>query len=500
MWILGLAMCCFLPIIPFFSDTTLLPKWYATLFVLIVWGIYNIRRTPKAETVNLDVNKNIGKTLQPLLYVALAECFYVIAKIAVCGSSSIGEYGTFDNPAGLAFCLCVTLPLISCVPDRERPIRGFNVIAAILILHIVILTKSRTGAICIVLYAIEYTYRHLQRTWLKITVAIALLCSICSYTYYTKKDSTSGRYFILSRSLEMIIDRPLSGWGCGGFNKQYMSFQGDYFKSHPDSKYAILADEVKHPLNEVILLAVDYGVVVATVALLFFILISTILWHKKVSYMIEMSICIGLFSMTSYPFHYPLSWIILFLLVYASAKSCAWVKILKTNNFAAVFQVLLVIFLSLLTIDMYYDIRWNNAYKHSLRVCNHKTLEEYERINTWLRYSGRFLYNYSATAFYALDFVRAYKIAVLCEKQSNTYNLQLLEGDICREGGWYSSAIMHYINAKSMCPSRFSPLEGLYLCYEAKDDSVNMEKIKEEIKRKRVKVASSETLRIKNRF
>ena len=54
----------------------------------------------------------------------------------------------------------------------------------------------------------------------------------------------------------MIKDNPVTGYGSGGFLANYMNYQAEYFARDTDSKYAILAGDVKHPFNEYILLVV----------------------------------------------------------------------------------------------------------------------------------------------------------------------------------------------------------------------------------------------------
>lgn len=46
----------------------------------------------------------------------------------------------------------------------------------------------------------------------------------------------------------MIKHEPFTGYGVGGFSAHYMDYQAQYFKEHPDSQFAILADNIKSPL------------------------------------------------------------------------------------------------------------------------------------------------------------------------------------------------------------------------------------------------------------
>jgi Lipid A core - O-antigen ligase and related enzymes len=71
----------------------------------------------------------------------------------------------------------------------------------------------------------------------------------------------------------MITDKPLFGHGIGGFQREYMLYQAEYFKNHPDSNYAMLADIVKHPFNEFLLL-VEQGLVGGLLVGLFIFFLS----------------------------------------------------------------------------------------------------------------------------------------------------------------------------------------------------------------------------------
>ena len=89
-----------------------------------------------------------------------------------------------------------------------------------------------------------------------------------------------------------------------------MWVQGRYFAGHPESGYAWLADEVRHPLNEFALLWVDYGVAAPCVLLVCFVSVVVGLVRRKERFP---SVCacslfaLFLFSCFSYPFKYPLS-------------------------------------------------------------------------------------------------------------------------------------------------------------------------------------------------
>lgn len=92
-----------------------------------------------------------------------------------------------------------------------------------------------------------------------------------------------------------------------------MDYQAQYFKEHPDSQFAILADNIKSPFNEYLSVGVQFGIL--TWVLLIAAGIFLILCHRKhptkAGYVSLLSLLsIAVFSFFSYPFTYPFIWII----------------------------------------------------------------------------------------------------------------------------------------------------------------------------------------------
>lgn len=57
----------------------------------------------------------------------------------------------------------------------------------------------------------------------------------------------------------MIKDKPIWGHGYGAFQAKYMDCQAEYFKNITNSKFELLADNIKHPFNEFVKVAVEFG-------------------------------------------------------------------------------------------------------------------------------------------------------------------------------------------------------------------------------------------------
>jgi O-antigen ligase len=79
--------------------------------------------------------------------------------------------------------------------------------------------------------------------------------------YHFKKDSADGRLLLWTVSTKMILEKPLTGFGVDGFKKNYLLYQGEYFKNNPDSPYADLADNATSPFNEWLKIGVEQGII-----------------------------------------------------------------------------------------------------------------------------------------------------------------------------------------------------------------------------------------------
>ena len=102
--------------------------------------------------------------------------------------------------------------------------------------------------------------------------------------------------------------------------------QADFFREHPGSEYAMLADEIHHPLNEFVHVWVNYGIVAP---LLLFLLLVLPLWRwrrgdRRMRPFLLPVLAILVFSCFSYPFYYPIAW-----LTVGAAALCASRSVLR---------------------------------------------------------------------------------------------------------------------------------------------------------------------------
>jgi len=177
--------------------------------------------------------------------------------------------GSFDNPAGFAAALSVVFPFtLYFIAKKNSYSRLFGGLSAVLIIAAVVLSQSRAGVMALVVMCGIWMFAIINVGWLKKwsrksrflafgIVASAILIGL----YFIKKDSADGRLLIWKCTAHMISEKPIMGYGAGGFQREYMLYQASFFKDCPSSKYAIRSDIVKHPFNEFLLLLVEHGII-----------------------------------------------------------------------------------------------------------------------------------------------------------------------------------------------------------------------------------------------
>lgn len=259
--------------------------------------------------------------------VLIAICFLqavlgLLQYFTVCYSPSIYKItGSFDNPAGFSACLCIGLPFIAflLLKDNKRYIHLVGWIMGIIIIVAIILSYSRAGIISLATISTIFLYQRLIHRRMLRFFLLAGLVTLILGCYWMKKDSADGRLLIWQSCINMVKVSPWMGHGLGSFEAHYMDYQAEYFRIYgQQNRYAMLADNVKHPFNEYMGILLNFGTIGLLILCAFIFLLiycyklnSTI--EKKIA--LYTLISIGIFSLFSYPFTYPFTWIITFLSV-----------------------------------------------------------------------------------------------------------------------------------------------------------------------------------------
>lgn len=492
---------CTFPPLPICWDVHVIPKWYGAmvaaipciLFVMKCWQ--SIRDITASEWI-------------AILYVPSSICIYTQALYAFYGYLSCTDktmvcaVGTYDTPGGLAFTVCLLLPFIVeyLVNTRGEGCKLSLVntwVTLVVALLLLVLSKSRTGVIALSIELLVYVWRWAPSKLIRMLFVGMLVLGSTFLALQTKQDSTTGRNFILKRTIEIIADKPFIGYRGNVFEQVYMSHQQEFFSTNPDSSNAWLADNIRHPLNEFFFLWVNYGIIPPLLLFVYFIFLIVYLSSRPMRLSI---VVLFVFCMFSYPLHYPLSWVLIFCSLFlvlrnsvGSYKYCGWCVILLIVSRGA--------------LNLPFDILMSQAKDYTIRGGHSHALISYKKlldISEHISFSlishhrrDNLLYNYAHELYIMGHLTEANRIIELFSQYNRNYDSELLCGDIYQALGLMECAVEHYQNAHYMCPVRFSPLYGLLQTYQQEGDIMAADSIAQKIVDKPVKVNSHKVERMK---
>lgn len=474
-----------LPFDKVLPDSVTAPRWYVTFFVACLWGVIALLK--KKCCIDYKV------CFLLLLFIsAIHIMIFFFQQIGLVYADK-EELVCFSNVAGLSSCLCFSMPAISyLIKSDSKPVKIASLCVLTGSILVILCLHSRAGIICIAFWGGSLIYR--RRTLLSVYIGTILLL-LPLLLWQIKPASTLGRWFIIQRTIDMIMEYPLTGWGVHGFEANYMHIQSDFLAKHPNIDSSQLADDVCHPLNEYLLIAVDFGLIGVLVIVLF-------IWyvffyfrkHKSVDGFVGITtlILIAVFSMFSYPLAYPFTWIVLLFSLYLIFRGGLNFRV---KGILAKWFLFVFIFMGCLVLKGFqYGIEWkklndkmNDGYRVGVR-------QHYEKLYPVLRYNSRFLYNYAYALYRLGQYEKSLTKAMECRKIRSDYNLSLLFGDIYWALGKDELAIGQYMLAHHMCPCRFAPLCAIYDVYKRQCNYIKCLRMSNVILNKPVKVDSPETL------
>ncbi len=426
-------------------------------------------------------------------------------------NGSFALTGSFDNPAGISAALVVLLPFsLYCSYYFEKKYRISAIITACLIVTVIVLSQARTAILAAAIIFIFFLIRLLKERNIKlfpihyITISIGCLLLLVGLVFM-KKDSANGRLLIWQCSGQLVSRKPVFGYGGYGFTANYMNGQASHFIKHPDNKYAVLADNVRHPFNEFLKWAVNYGMVGLFLTLL---LIIIPLWGSRRMgspelFFIRLSLLsIGVCALFSYPFNYPFIRLMAAALLAFALAAGSQSSLTVTNGYLSR-GIAMLFALGLLSASVYqafYEREWHKIAHRSLKGETQQMLPRYKSLYTHLRHKDLFLYNYTAELNVAGRYGESLQIARECEDIWGDYDLQMLMADNCRELQQYSDTEKHLKKAAAMCPIKFMPLYRLIELYLETGRKEEARILAQKIVNKKIKIPSPIINSIKNKM
>lgn len=410
--------------------------------------------------------------------------------------------GGFDNPAGFALALALSLPVgihLLRLPGRFKWQRLSVCVALTTIVLALLLSASRTGylsALCTGIYAYALCGQRKGR-W--IGLSLMLVCLSLGFLYLFKQDSADGRSYIALCTWQQIADSPWWGHGRYGFSAEYMGCQAEYLSAHPDSRFAWLADNTRHPFSEWLHLIVRYGAV--GLVLCVGILLCIIRREAAARQFLPTAFLVALFPFTlfSYPLQYPLAWVVLIMAMAMLAQHTKSVACLHARWLLPVVSLLgacCAVPLCYRTIRD--EVMWYDVAMRSLSGQTRYVMPRYEELYTRLRHSPHFLYNYAAELNYIGEYRRSQQILDECVRRMDDYDTHLLAASNHEHMGNYGLAEQHLCKASAMCPVRFVPLYQLAKLYGKMGRYDDQRRMAQQIMSKEVKVPSQRITDIKD--
>ncbi|MBR4593484.1 MAG: O-antigen ligase family protein [Bacteroidaceae bacterium] len=489
-----------------FCDGQIIGKW-------IGLGVSLCATTLFLTTTSTHVEYGLDIIAIPFLIASIIVSIHSLLQITgIIHVNTVNGYRVlagFDNPAGVAASLTVSLPFTFAFLDKVKD----SVIKYValsgtcgVVLTILAIARSRVGilasGIVLLLYVLHTLENVKTRKIIAFLLSLILLAAVV-YMSFSKRGSNSGRALILGVCWDMFKDAPLFGHGLHGFRSQYMLYQADYLEHCGSSVLPMLADNTTHPLNEYALLAVNFGVI--GIAMLLFGIIITIMHYFKNpsndSFFGIMTIAgIGVLSMFSYPFRYPLTLLGLLcalLLVYKDVLlNLSRTTMIIIRSITAIISSLC---LCLLIIWAHYQVQWKEISVVSDNGNETKAvLEGYDILYPKLKNDPYFLYNYAYVLSENGDCKKAGDMAIDSFGLMANYDTALLIADNAKECGDVDMAEEFYWVASKMCPVRFMPLYGLFCLYKELDRTDDLLEIGQTILSKPVKINSNEIRTIRS--
>ncbi len=415
--------------------------------------------------------------------------------------------GPFDNPAGISAALAILLPF-SLYRFLQKKYRMMAIVEILLIIFVVILSQARAALLSVFVVLILFFIDFFKRNNIKLSIYCYAFILVISFLLFiilflAKEDSAKGRLFIWKCSMELIVCKPVLGYGSTGFNANYMNKQASYFLKYPNSEYAIFADNVRHPFNEFLRWMVNYGIIGLCLTLLLIILLLRISKKNRSEEMSAVRLSffsIGTCAFFSYPFSYPfIRYIIVLFSAFVLATNTPRKGLIVIDGYLAKGIVVLFsfIFFGMTISRVLYEREWCKiAYKSSNGEA-FEMLPYYDAFYVHFRYKDLFLYNYASILNVTKKYEKSLQIARECELLWMDYDLQMLMADNYIHLKQYNNAEDHLEKAAAMCPVKFMPLYELVKLYIRMGKNEDAQVLARKILRKKIKIPSSYINRIK---
>lgn len=432
--------------------------------------------------------------------------------------------GSWQNPNITAMFLVLAVPaFVPYLSSQKAIIRKAIPLILTLIAIALILLKCRTaylglGILLVILLNSRYellkrTRRNQKASILTIAILLSVIVPLGNYLYQAKKSSADGRKLIWKLSMNMVTEKPLSGYGYGFFERNYNLNQAKYIREGKVTpKELEIAGFVRMGYNEFLESAVEGGII----GLIIFLgLIVSLLIAPGKMYKVRddapfvHSVYMGVaafsgmslvnFSLRSIP-------LILIFVLYsailcsdlAKNKTTKWLLVVPANvssglkNLVAICLVLsaLLIFVSQYPLPLA-----NYKNKVALNMAKQKqfksAIKVLDEIKTIIPDHDSFLKNYGTILLATGDYRQAIAYFNKAKIYTSDPDLYVFSGQCYYKSQRFESAIKEFEMASLLEPQRFLPRVALMNLYYKMNDTLGATTVAYGILQLKAKIPSS---------
>lgn len=410
----------------------------------------------------------VGRQNVLKLLVVVGVMQAVLAILQQCGYFYNDNYafqirGFFSNPGPMggfqALSLVAGLYLLSRVRGRKCVVWICS-IAVILIGYSILLSDSRAAMLACITGVVVWlwgrvndflTFSRIRR----VLIVLLMIVFLAVLIVYRPK-SASARLLIWRVTAEMIVEKPLFGFGVGQFDENYQLYQAKYFEDNPDSDLVAVADNAGHPYNEFLHVLAEQGVVGG---FLFLVLLLQA-FRRSDKCLKAIFSALMMFSMFSYP-SYVDGMFILFPVI---------LGLVERVNIGHNRYLINVICVLLLVISVFLCVREYNFLK-KLNYVSQMSIKEKGRVfNYYIDNFDRIKYYPDYNIFFSslLDCTVSYVDRNMLKSILPTSETWCNIGDYYKNRGVDSMAVEYYRKASFMVPTRIMPIYKLWKLYMEK--------------------------------
>jgi|GEM_PF-6090786 len=496
--------------------------FYIISFILIIFSLgKNIEITIIDLTLLLFISFRfidaaLYNRIDFLVLINTLSIIYIYIYIKSNNNSSLSIIGLYLIINGLLQCFIITLQLSDIIQSKNqyfKAIGGFanpNIVSFFILLPSVILTNSilenkKNKQQCIYQIALLIVFIFfLIITNSKGCIIAYLSTLILGITYLNKrkhyiipiiliisliviyKGISYPRLLIWEVSTDIIKTNPIFGIGSYNFSPNYMLYQSNFFKNHPNYSLTIFSNNNHFPYNEYLYYVCENGII----GLLFLSLFGYILFKRIANYRalisISISIIVYIFFYNSFD-NYKIS-LIIFSLIAIISKYCRPIFNIKLISNTSILSVLII---SCLYRTIYKD--FSSYYSNYLNLESEKkyclnniqiSLIQANKISSYLYNSDNKNYEYIIA------------LENLYYKYPNS-EIALYLGYIYKINKNVDKAEYFFKESYYLVPARITSLYELFQLYKESNQSEKALQIAPSIINHKTSIVNSKTLNIK---